>query len=100
MTTSDQESVHFFGEYAPFYEGNDESEKKAKLYLELWKENFLFKHEKECTSIYIVDEQWSKRDASLYSMLLTKGILTLKIAVKIKYKFEVEDLSKSGLSRS
>lgn len=90
MSKSHQTSIHYFGESACF--GNDEEKKQAKIYLELWKFFFIAKHYRECVSVEIIDEQWIERDPQFDGILAQRAWLSLKLGVKIKFKFEINPL--------
>ena len=92
MSMHDQESIHYFGEKARYYDGSEEEKIRAKKYLEEWKYFFLLSLQNDCVSAEIIDEQDGIREPYICGSLAQHGWYTKKISVKIRYKFEISPL--------
>ena len=83
--------VLFLGELAYFT--NEEEEKKAKEYLEYWKENTMNKLKTDVYHAELIDESFHVRGPEFSGMLLQRSSIAIKIAVRIKFRFEICPLS-------
>ena len=78
----------FFGEHA-FYL-NEKEEEEAKTYLQYWKNNLLQKLQKDTCSAELIEESYHVREPYLSGVFCQRHTLALKIAVKIKFVFSID----------
>lgn len=80
---------YYFGESARYFEGNEEQEKEAEIYLTYWKKFLIQKLNNECFKVNVVDEQWGERSSSYISTITKYKDKWLKIAIEIEFRFEI-----------
>lgn len=89
--------LKYFGEYAPYSEGDKFEEEEAKTYLILWRKFLLKRLQKDCYDIEIVDETWSERPAYLSGVLAQTATKVIKLAIRANFHYEL-DLDKDNIS--
>ena len=88
--TMTHKHMHFFGETA-FYT-TDQEKKKAQEYLEYWRDNLLKKMNRECgLTAKLIDEQLIDRDPVFDGALSIRHILSLRLALEIEFKYEIDN---------
>lgn len=86
--------IHFFGEEARYTDAA--SEVKAREYLEMWKENLLWKIGSQYCIPTIVDHQWVVRGPEYSSLLSYYSTMALKLSIEFKFLFEIDKNSYLG----
>lgn len=86
-----KKAMKFFGEMAPYNEGDEEEKQEAKQYLLLWKKFFLRSLQKDCYDVKIIEEIWSERPANLSGMLCQRATLVLKLCVQADFYYELDE---------
>jgi hypothetical protein len=80
----------YFGESAFYPEGNLIERENAKVYLEFWKKNLIYKLQRDSFDIVIFDEQWIERPAFICGMLAQNASLGLKLCLEADFHYELK----------
>lgn len=82
-----KKTTYYFGESVRYLENEKE---EALQYLRSWKKFLIRKLNKDCMSVRVVDEQFIERDPMLVDVLAQYWMISLKLALEVDFKFEVE----------
>ena len=82
-------TVYWFGHYGIY--STEEEKEECRKYLNLWKDQQLKNLHRETYSAEVVDEIWNER-VDLSTVLCQRSFLILKIAIKIKFNFQINHL--------
>lgn len=82
-----KKNIYYFGETAAYVENEKE---ESMQYLRSWKKFLIRKLNKDCMSVKIIDEQWIERDPMYMGVFAQHWGVSLKLAIEIEFKFEIE----------
>ena len=90
LPQKDQDIERWFGETYYYRESVEGEKEKAILYLQMWKENLIFKLQRETMITFLADERYIETPAEILGMLAQYSRLSLKLCVQIKFKYEMD----------